>query len=190
MKKYFLLIGMSLVVLPVFCQEENSVDSKTTKKLTKAQKIEQKKIEAEETAKQVDMMVQNKKFVLEANYLSNQTGERVIVSSRINFIAIDSNKITIQLASTTGIGGSNGMGGITTDGTISQFKVTKLGKKGNGYSIQVLAMTSIGSFDIFFTVSPNSNADATIAGNWSGRLNYYGYLVPLKKSKVFKGMSI
>jgi hypothetical protein len=190
MKKILFLAGMSLAMLSAFAQEENSVDTQTTKKLTKAQKAEQRRIEAEETAKLVDWMVNNRKFVLEANTVSNQSGERIQVSSRINFIAIDSNKITIQLATMSGIGGYNGMGGITTDGTISQFKITKLGKKSNGYSIQVLAMTSIGSYDIFFSVSPNSNADASVGGNWGGKLNYHGFLIPLQKSKIFKGMSI
>jgi hypothetical protein len=190
MKKYLFLIGMSLLMLNAFAQEENSVDNETTKKLTKAQKAEQKRIEAEETAKLVDWMVNNRKFVLEANQISNQTGERIQVSSRINFIAIDSNRITIQLANMSGVGGYNGMGGITADGTISQFKVGKIGKKNNGYTIQVLAMTSIGSYDIFFSVSPNSYADATIGGNWNGKLNYHGFLIPLQKSKIFKGMSI
>jgi hypothetical protein len=190
MKKYMILFGMSLSLLSAVAQEESSVDSETTRKLTKAQKSEQRKLEAEETAKMVDWMVINRKFVLEANTISNQTGERHQVSSRINFIAIDSNKIVIQLASMSGIGGYNGMGGITADGTISQFKISKLGKKSNGYTIQVLAMTSIGSYDIFFSVSPNSNADATIGGNWGGKLNYHGFLIPLGKSKIFKGMSI
>jgi hypothetical protein len=190
MKKYLFILGMSLAVLNAFAQEENSVDSETTKKLTREQKSEQRKIEAEETAKLVDWMVMHKKFVLEANQVSNQTGERIPVSARINFIAIDSNKITIQLASMSGIGGYNGMGGITTDGTISQFKIGKIGKKSNGYTIQVLAMTSIGSYDIFFSVSPNSNADASIGGNWGGKLNYHGFIIPLEKAKIFKGMSI
>jgi hypothetical protein len=190
MKKYLLLFGMSLAVLSAVAQEENSVDIETTKKLTREQKAEQKKLEAEETAKMVDRMVANKKFVLEANTVSNQTGERLVVSSSINFIAIDSNKITIQLASMSGIGGYNGMGGITADGTISQFKISRVGKKSSGYSIQLLAMTSIGTYDIFFSVSSNSNADARIGGSWGGKLNYHGYLVPLEKSKVFKGMAI
>jgi hypothetical protein len=190
MKKYVLLFCMSLVVPGAFAQEENSVDLKTTKKLTHDQRMEQRKAEEAEMIKKVDWMVNNRQFVLEANYLSNQTGERIIVSSRINFIAIDSNKITIQLASTWGMGGSNGMGGVTTDGTISKFKVTKLNKKGNGYSIQIMTMTHLGPYDIFFTILPGGNADASIGGNWGGKLNYHGYLVPLKESRVFKGMSI
>jgi hypothetical protein len=135
-------------------------------------------------------MVENRKFVLEANYLSDQTGERYNVNNIINFIAIDSARITIQLASTSGIGGANGMGGITAEGTISQFNVIKTGKQKNFYSIHVLAMTHIGTYDIFFSISPSANADATISGNVRGKLNYHGRLVPLKTSRVFKGMSI
>lgn len=190
MRKYVLLFWMSLVVLSTYAQEENSVDSKTTKKLTREQRIEQRKLEEAASAKMVDWMVNNRKFVLEADYLSNQTGYRVMVSNRINFIAIDSNKITIQLASVSGIGGANGMGGVTAEGTITKFDVKKTGRSGNMYSIQILTITHIGSYDIFLTVSPDGNADASLGGTWSGKLNYHGYLVPLNKSKIFKGMSI
>jgi hypothetical protein len=190
MKKYFILLGLSLALLNAVAQEENSVDTETTRKLTREQKNEQKRLDAEETAKVVDWMVKNKKFVLEAYAVSNQYGERYEVNSRINFIAIDSNKITIQLASMSGMGGYNGLGGITADGRITDFKINKVGKKSSGYSIQVLAMTTIGSYDIFFNVSTNSNAVATIGGSWGGKLNYHGFLIPLSKSKIYKGMSI
>jgi hypothetical protein len=190
MKRYVLLFWTSLVVLGAFAQEENSVDSKTTKKLTREQKKEQKKVEEDATARIVADMVNHRQFVLEANYLSNQRGERAVVSSNINFIAIDSNRITIQLGSVSGIGGSNGMGGVTADGTITKFEIKKMGRSGDIYYIQVYTMTHIGSYDILFTVSPNGNADATVGGNWGGKLNYHGTLVPLNKSRVFKGMSI
>lgn len=154
MKKYILLFWMSLVVLGAYAQEENSVDNKTSKKLTRQQRLEKRKLDEEATAKVVDWMVNHRQFVLEADYLSNQTGNRVVVSNRTNYIAIDSNKITIQLASFSGIGGSNGMGGVTADGTITKFDVKKMGKERNTYAIQVLTITHIGSYDIFFTVSP------------------------------------
>jgi hypothetical protein len=190
MKKYLVLLGMSLALLNAVAQEENSVDSRTTQELTREQKNEQRRLEAEETAKVVDWMVKNKKFVLEAYAVSNQYGERYEVNSRINFIAIDSNKITIQLASMSGMGGYNGLGGITAEGRITEFKISKTGKKSSGYSIQILAMTTIGSYDIFFNVSTNSRADASIGGSWGGKLNYHGFLIPLSKSKIYKGMSI
>ena len=190
MLKYVIFFWMSLVVIGTYAQEENSVDSKTTKKLTKQQKIEQKKVEEEALAKMVAQMVQDRQFVLEANYLSNQMGQRIVVSSNINFIAVDSNKITIQLASVSGVGGMNGMGGVTTDGTISKFEIRKSGRSNDVYTIQVYTMTHIGSYDILFTITSGGNADASIGGSWSGKLNYHGYIVPLHKSKVFKAMSI
>lgn len=179
-----------MVVLTAYSQEENAVDGKTTKKLTKEQRNEQKRKEAEETAKLVDWMVENRQFVLEANYLSNKTGQRVIVNSTINFIAVDSAGITIQFASVSGTGGTNAMGGITADGTISRYEVSRFGKDKSGYTIHIVAMTRIGTYDIFLYISSNTNTDATITGTTSGRLNYHGTLVPLQKSKVFKGMSI
>jgi hypothetical protein len=129
--------------------------------------------------------------VLEANALSNKRGDRIQVSSRINFIAVDSDKITIQLASISGIGGSNGMGGVTTDGRISKYTLSKFGKDGNSYSIRIMAMTALGSYDILFTVSRLGNSDASLSGaTTGGKLDYHGYLVPKHLSKVYKGMSI
>jgi hypothetical protein len=189
MRKYIILIIMSMVVFNAYSQEDNSVDSKTTKKLTKQQKLEQRLTEEEATAKLVDWMVEHRQFVLEANYLSNQTGERVFVNNRLNFIVIDSSKIVIQLGSNSGIG-ANGVGGITADGTISTFDVKKTGKTQNSYSIHVYTMTHIGSYDVFFDISPSGNADASVSGTTRGKLNYHGKLVPLKQSRVYKGMSI
>jgi len=190
MKKLCITILSSLVVLSVYSQVEGTVDSKTTKKLTKAQKLEMKREEEVATAKLVTWMVENRQFVLEANYLSNQYGERIIVSSMINFIAIDSSRITIQLASLAGVGGANGMGGVTTDGRITRFEVAKVGRYKDGYNIRVVAMTHIGTYDITFYIYPSANADASISGNTRGRLNYHGRLIPLKMSKVYKAMSI
>ena len=190
MKAIMLLFVMGLSGLSLFGQVENSIDSETSKKLTRQQKIEQRRIEEEAMAKLVHQMVQDRQFVLEANYLGNQTGERIVVSSRINFIAVDSNKIVIQLASLSGIGGPNGMGGITAEGSVTGFDVKKLGKAQNVYSIRLFTMTKIGSYDIFFSISPSGYADATISGTTSGKLLYYGRVVPLKQSKVFKAMSI
>ena len=190
MKKLLIFLVFVMPNLLIYAQEEGSVDAQTTKKLTKEQKSEQRRTEAEAAAKLVEWMVENKNFVLEANSLSDKYGNHANVSSMINFLAVDSNIITIQLASTSGIGGANGMGGVTTDGNITQFIVNRTGKNKSGYSIRLYTMTNIGSFDITFSILPNGTADASISGNWGSRLNYHGYLVPLKKSRVFRGMTI
>lgn len=191
MKTTLLIAVLCMVVPGIFAQESGQVDAKTAKKISREEKQKQRKAEEEVQAKLVDWMVNNRQFVLEANALSNKRGDRIQVSSRINFIAVDSDKITIQLASVSGIGGSNGMGGVTTDGRISRYTLSKFGKDGNSYSIRIMAMTALGSYDILFTVSRLGNSDATLSGaTTGGKLDYHGYLVPKHLSKVYKGMSI
>ena len=51
MKRLLILIMAGMFVFTAYSQQENAVDSKTTKKLTKEQKNELKRKEAEETAK-------------------------------------------------------------------------------------------------------------------------------------------
>jgi hypothetical protein len=190
MKKIVVLILSWLIAISAFSQEEGAVDSQTTKKLTKEQKMAIRQAEEEVMSRMVDSLVKVKRFVLEADYLSNQTGYRVHVSNLINFIIVDSARITIQIASTTGIGGPNGMGGITTNGYISSFDVKKAGKGRGYYIVRLMAMTSVGSYDIFLNISPSSNTDATISGVTHGKLNYHGVVKPMDKSRVFKAMSI
>jgi hypothetical protein len=189
MKKFIVIMISCILAVNAYSQEETAVDVQTSRKLTKEQRIELRKINEAAMAKTVDSIVEARKFVLEANYLSNQTGRRVNVNSLINFIIIDSAKITIQIASTTGYGGPNGMGGITTTGRISSFKVNKTGRDKSNYSVRLTAMTTVGIFDIFLNISPSSNADATLSGITPGKLNYFGNIKPLGQSKVFKGMS-
>jgi hypothetical protein len=190
MKKMLVSIIISLFAIYTFSQQEGVVDVNTTKKLTKEQKLELRRAEEAATARMVDSLVAKRKFVLEADFLSNQTGNRVVVNSLINFIALDSSKIVIQIASTTGIGGPNGMGGVTTRGRISKLEVRKTGKNKDFYWIRLIANTTLGTYDISFNISPDSNTDASISGITPGKLNYHGYIKPLEKSKVYQGMTI
>lgn len=190
MKKYFVCLFFVLITLTAFSQEERSVEATETKKLTKEQRAEQRRVAEEVMAKVVDSLIQQRKFVLEADFLSNQTGNRVSVNSLINFIIVDSSEIVIQIASTTGIGGPNGMGGVTTRGRISSFDVKKTGRNKDVYYIRLMANTTLGTYDIYLHVSPNSNTDASLSGLTPGKLNYHGMIKPMNKSKVFKGMTI
>jgi hypothetical protein len=103
---------------------------------------------------------------------------------------VDSANIIIQTASTSGVGGYNGMGGITARGNITAFEVKKTGRNNMSYYVRLMASTAIGPYDIFFNIMPNSVTDATISGIRAGRLNYHGVIKPLESSRVFKGMAI
>jgi hypothetical protein len=189
MKTQIIMLLFLLAAPAAFSQNEEVVDSKTQKLLQKEEKKRQREAERAFQTAMVDTMVNTRRFVLEADYLSNQYGDRVIVNSTLNFIIVDTTECTIQTASISGSGGPNMMGGITADGNITKYELHKL-SKGSGYTIKIMIMTSIGMYDVFFNVSPDGNCNATIGGNWGGKLNYHGQLVPLGESRIFKARSI
>jgi hypothetical protein len=165
------------------------MNEKEIKALEKEKRKAEKREQEEADKKMVDNMLENKRFVLEANYLSGSTGSRVPVNSTLNFIVIDSTKAIIQLANGWGMG-YNGLGGITVNGSITKYNlIKKEGKRGTSYTLTVYIMSSLGMYDLQFWISQSGNADATISGNTYGRLNYSGQLVPIKLSRTFKGSS-
>lgn len=189
-KPFLILLLLQVYSSVIYSQEDESVmDEKQIKALEKEKRQAEKKEEEEEQKKIVDYMVNNKKFVLEANYLSGTSGSRIPVNSTINFILIDSTKATIQLANSWG-SGYNGLGGITVNGQITKYDMHKKeGKRGVSYTITLYVMSTLGMYDIQFWVSQTGNADASISGNTYGRLNYSGKLVPVQLSRTYKGQS-
>jgi hypothetical protein len=164
---------------------ENPVDSKTSK-LTKEQRQEQDVLKRKPVqAGNVDGG--SRQLFLKLITLVINPGKDC---ERPLILLVLTPSITIQLATISGVGGVNGMGGITADGNITKFETAKTGKNKTNYSIHIIAMTRIGTYDIFIDVIPNANADASIAGTTSGKLNYHGKLVPLSESRVYKGMAI
>jgi hypothetical protein len=190
MKPIALIIVVSLWIPLTYAQEESTVNKETSQKLTKEQRQERRKAELEASASLVADMIESRKFVLEADYLLTQHGQRISVSSILNFIIVDSSRFTLQLASDNYFGGPNGLGGVTTEGNISKFVIEKTGKNKNNYRIRLFSVTHIGTFDIVFNISPDANADAQVSSITGGRIIYGGRLVPVQSSRVYKAMSL
>jgi hypothetical protein len=189
MLKYILFIWVSLAIVPLsaFGQDENALSKKEQKALVKEERKARKAAEQEQLRNLTRWMVEQNRFVMEADYVSDNRGTRRPVNSTINFIAVDSTEGVIQLSTLWGPG-YNGVGGITVEGRISSYKVDTIqSKSGNSYNITIMLNTSMGTFDIFFSVTPTGFADATIRGNTRGSLRYTGNLVPIEVSRVYKG---
>jgi hypothetical protein len=187
-KKQLLLFLLAFLSLNNYSQEDQQVmDKKELKALEKEKREAQKKEIEENERKLVEYMIDNKKFVLEANYLSGKSGPNIPVNSNLNFISIDSNECVIQLANTSGIG-NNGLGGVTVEGPVTKYEVTKKETKhGVSYTVMLSMRSSLGTYDICVWTSPDGYADATISGITAGRLNYSGKLEPLQGSHIYKG---
>lgn len=183
--KYILILAIATVVsVSSFSQE---LSKKEQRKLNKELKREQKAEEEALQAELVHLMVQYRRFVLEADQLKDKRGNTTHVVSTINFVAVDSINGVLQVGSNSYVG-RNGVGGITVEGPISNYKST-YNEKSRTYSVSYVIMTRTGTYDVIMTVFPSGRADATIGSAWPGKLNYVGNLVPPAASRVYKGSS-
>jgi len=148
-------------------------------------KKEAKKAALEKEYQQTANLLENRNFVLEADYLANRFGSRVPVTSNLNFIKVDSSKAVIQIGSPTGLG-YNGVGGVTAEGRIGKWQVTQNPKK-KSFQIYMNLMTPLGAYDVHFFVGADGYAQATLSGITPGKLTYSGYLVPNETSRVYQG---
>jgi hypothetical protein len=161
----------------------NSQDSKPDKKSRK----EAKRAAMELNFRTLDSLLYSGRYVLEADYLQNKYGNRVFVPSSLNFVRVDIPKGVLQTGSNTGMG-YNGVGGVTAEGTIGDYKITR-DTKNLSCTVSFNLITNLGSFNIFMIVSAGNNARATISGTTSGKLTWDGHLVDLDISRAFKGMN-
>ena len=183
MKRVITIVLVALLALPAFTQELSKSEQR---KLQKQLKKEQQAEELAKSAVVVDAMVTYKKFVLEANSLRDKQGQSIQVTSALNFVAADSTTGVLQIGDDAGIG-PNGVGGVTVEGNISDYKFTKNEKNGV-YSVSYYLQTPNGTFDVRLTAFPEGRAEAIISNaTWGGRIVFSGYLIPPGISRVYKG---
>ena len=133
--------------------------------------------------------IKDRKFVMEADRVTFKRGRSAYVTSNTNFILLNGEKASVQVAFNGAFAGPNGIGGVTVDGRVGDIKTTT-DKKGNvscsfnvmgvGISAQVSIRLAHGSSNASATINPNFN---------SNRLSLDGKLIPLSESSVFKGRS-
>ena len=177
------IISMLTIVLAlVSCSSSKNSESDSEKSA--------EKVAEQLTYQRAAKAIENWQFVLEADR-SNVNGRRqAFVNSNTNFVMVDGDNGSVQIASNGTNPGLNNMGGITVDGTISA-KSIKTDKKGNVFC--TFSITGVGiSAQISIRLYANSdNANLTVCPNFSNRdLNFSGRIVPLAQSNVFKGRSI
>ena len=186
MKRVISVVIVALLILPAFTQELSKSEQR---KLQKQLKKEQQAEELAKSAEVVTAMVTFHRFVLEANSLRNKQGESIQVTSALNFVASDSITGVLQIGDDAGIG-PNGVGGVTVQGEISDYKYS-LHEKSGSYNISYILRTPVGTYDVRMTAFPDSRADATISNaTWGGRITFSGYLIPPGLSRVYKGTAL
>ena len=195
MKKLIALLALVLVSTStmMYAQESNRAERRADRKAQRD--AERARLKAEEQAadavayQQAVQALKNKQFVLEANQVIFRNGQSAYVTSNTNFVMMNGQSSTVQVAFNTPYPGPNGIGGITVDGNASDMKMTT-DKKGNvncSFSVQGIGISA----QIFISLTNGgNNATVTVNPNFNNNtLTLNGNLVPLDQSDVFKGRS-
>ena len=195
MKKFIVLMAVALMATisnGVFAQTETADSLTNPKALRDAERARQKAAqEIEESAAYAEAVkaLEEKQFVLEADQVIFKRGETAYVNTNTNFVLVNQNRGTVQVAFNTHFAGPNGIGGVTVDGTVSGVKM-KTDKRGNvTYSFSIMG-TGI-SAQVFMTlVNGDNEATVSISPNFNSQtLTLRGRIISLEQSNIFKGRS-
>jgi hypothetical protein len=185
MKTMILKTASLFLVFGFFLTFQNS--NAQEKKLTRQELKEVRKAQMVTNFHVLDTLLNRRTFVLEANYLQNSYGQRLPVVSSLNFIQVDGSRGILQTGANSGLG-YNGVGGVTAEGTVGIWKLSKDADK-LYFTLHFSLLTNLGNYDIWMTVSSDSHASATITGLEPGKLTWDGQLNTIYNSRVFKGQN-
>ena len=172
----FLAVGLFLISHDGYSQEV---------KFNKQERKEAREMVRYANFHLLDSLLESKRFVLEADYLQNQYGDRIIVTPLLNFIKVNSSDIVLQTG-TSIERGFNGVGGVTAEGRVGTYEVIR-NLKNLSYYLKFTVLSNLGPYDVSITVNSDNRARATISGLSRGKLIYEGRLVTLENSRVYKG---
>ena len=140
-----------------------------------------------------DTILNLREFVLEADYLQGRRGELFPVSSEINFVKVQDNRGTLQTGNRLYAGGNirpvsyNGLGGETTEGNITNYKITG-NVRSLTHTVSFELVSPLGIFNIVMHIMADNTANATITSTRrTTYLTWRGNLVALFNTRVFKG---
>ena len=182
-----IIISLLMLFMPVLA---SSIHAQSSEEMTAAErKAIQEKLDSIMFV-QVEKAIIDRDFTLEADKVEFKYGQTAFVNSNTNFVSVKGDKSVVQIAFNIPASGPNGLGGITLDGSISNYE-TKKDKKGNiNISMNVMG-AGISAMVNITLYEGNNRASVTIYPNFnSNKMTLSGVILPSSKSRVYKGNSI
>ena len=165
----------------------NSTFAQDTDNTTEKSKKEKREEARKASLEIVKAAAQDSMFVIEANTLRGRNTFSQFVSSNTNFVKFEGEEVVIQTANPFGVG-YNGLGGITLNGDVLQYNLSK-DEKG----VRIIAQISspfLGHSTLNISISANGNSNAILRTNRGGYLQIDGDMALLKDSRHYEGTSI
>ena len=180
--KYFILAAIAFLLVSCKSAQQDTTSAAERKAINKA--------ESELRYTNAVQALKDSAFVLEADKILFKYGNVAYVTSNTNFVSMNGNKVTVQLAFNSVFAGPNGIGGITLEGTVSNVKMNT-DKKGNvNYSLNVMGTGLSATLSLSLTNGDNY-CQATINPNFnSNRITFSGYLLPADQANIYKGRAL
>lgn len=187
MKRFILLnFLLSIMALNCICVEAHAQDPKQDRKDSRKVQREIAQQQANQQFEIARQALKDSMFVVEVDRIIGQLGRTVYVSANENFVLMNRDYASVQLAVLPAHAGMNGAGGITLAGNASDVQ-ERIDKHGNityqfrvqGSSISSTVIVTLYKGDNLVSVVMNSTFN-------NGRITFYGRLLPAHASKVFK----
>ncbi len=185
-----MLLAVTLGAFAQYPDDDTTIKEKPTTKLTRQQrKAIQQAIDSMAYADALQAL-RDTCFTLEADQVVFKYGHRAYVSPTTNFVAVQDGRATAQVAFNIPAVGPNGIGGVTVEGPITEYKMTA-DKKGNTMLTANVMGTSL-SARLYISMCKGTNkASIEILPTFnSRRITLEGVILPPDKSFVIKGRTL
>lgn len=179
MKKTSLILGILILFIAFNAPAQMT---KEEKKKAKRERKEAKKREQEEALVKYAELAYTQQWAIQANMVYDEKNNTFILDPALNFISLDNENLTVQLAFTD-IRGWTGIRGYTQEGTASDYEV----EKSKSVKISMTGQgATMGTIKLNITIDSSGTARAYISGIGTDRLSIQGTFVPLHEAGIFK----
>jgi hypothetical protein len=182
MRKYLILLSL-LIFTGILPAQETVKDTLSRKELRQKRKTE-KNILRQKQYELMYQLLEERRYVLEAEFIQDHRLNWASVNPLINFVMVDSSGMIAQLGA-LGLAGVNGAGGSTGKGTIRTYKLSKHDKD-KTFSLVMGVDMNFGHMDICIDVDAGGEAKADLSFGYS-HLIYNGHILQIRDSKIVIG---
>jgi hypothetical protein len=164
--------------------QETPKDTLSRKEIKKRQK-EEKELLRQKQFEHMSQLLENRTFVLEAEYIQDEWLNRFSVSSVINFVMVNADTLIGQFGAISAAG-ENGTGGETGKGIITTYKLSKK-EKDRSFFLAIGIVMPTRHIDIYIDIDASGAARADVVFYAHNHWIYDGNIVSMKDTKVVVG---
>lgn len=194
MKKFIFLLGllfaMTLVIPNQGIAQEKQLTKKEQRKLEKQKKKVARQKKEAASRKFYSHLIQSKRWVFQATRLFGPSGQFFSVTPDLNFVAVYDDKIILQFGF-QGVIGWNGVGGVTAEGFLRDFKFDPGKNQKQAMSVSSHIQPKFGGGSPYFTmtIGNDGSAEITVTLNNGQMLRMGGQIYTPDESSVYKGQT-